>query len=429
MSGFGQDYADVAVPPPWDGSADDRSAVIDGVHATFTRWLGDDYDLTALDAVLCVAAAEQLTGDPAWLLVVSGSGAAKTETVSPLIGAGAHITSTITSEGPLLSGTAARERTKDATGGLLRKLGDRGLLVVKDVTSILSMSREPRGQVLAALREVYDGRWERNIGVDGGRTTLTWTGRIVVIGAVTTAWDKAHSVVAAMGDRFLLVRMDSTKGRIRAGQQAIDNTGDETTMRADLSKVVAELLSTIEPAAPLDLTGDEAERVLALADVVTLARTGVERDYRGDVIDAHAPEMPTRFAKQLAQVIRGGLALGMARDYALQVATRCARDSVPPLRLAVLLDLLAEPHSTTHAVRKRLDKPRSTVDRELQALHMLGLVTVDEVEEPGRTVWHYSLNGTDHDAALTVLGSARFVGTGIQGYKKRKRRPRRHTPY
>jgi len=39
--------------------------------------------------------------------------------------------------------------------------------------------------MLAALREVYDGRWERNVGTDGGQT-LTWTGRIAVVGAVTT---------------------------------------------------------------------------------------------------------------------------------------------------------------------------------------------------------------------------------------------------
>jgi hypothetical protein len=36
-----------------------------------------------------------------------------------------------------------------------------------------------------------------------------------------------------------------------------------------------------------------------------VARTGVEPDYKGEVIDAHAPEMPTRFAKQLAQLVRG----------------------------------------------------------------------------------------------------------------------------
>ena len=193
------------------------------VHAVFRRWLGQEYDLDTLNAVLATAAAERLPGDPLWLLVVSGSGNAKTETVQSVAGAGAHITSTIQSEGALLSASSRRERSKDATGGLLRKIGGTGILVIKDVTSILSANREVRGPVLAALREVYDGRWERNVGTDGGRT-LTWIGRIGVIGAVTTAWDTAHSVIATMGDRFVLIRSTSQRPH-EAGQRAIRNTG------------------------------------------------------------------------------------------------------------------------------------------------------------------------------------------------------------
>jgi hypothetical protein len=56
--------------------------------------------------------------------------------------------------------------------------------------------------------------------------------------------------------------------------------------------------------------------------VVTLARTGVEIDYRGDVIDSHAPEMPTRFAKQLTMLMRGGIAIGMPRIDALTLKGR-----------------------------------------------------------------------------------------------------------
>lgn len=129
--------------------------------------------------------------------------------------------------------------------------------------------------------------------------------------------------------------------------------------------------------------------------MVTLARTGVEYDYRGDVIDAHAPEMPTRFAKQLTQVIRGALATGMGRSAALKLAIRCARDSMPPLRLAILDDIACYPGSSTKEVRQRLGKPRATVDRQLQALHMLGvLVCVEnEITIAGKRVtsWHYQL--------------------------------------
>ncbi|WP_246859842.1 helix-turn-helix domain-containing protein [Mycobacterium helveticum] len=363
-------------------------------HAVLRRWLGENYDTDALDAMLAVAAIEKFTdaGDLVWLLLVSGPGNAKTETVQALDGVGAVVTSSIASEGALLSATPKRERAKTATGGLLRKLGDRGVLVIKDVTSILSMNRDIRARVLAALREVYDGRWYREVGTDGGQT-IPWQGRVAVIGAVTTAWDTAHAVVSTMGDRFVLVRLDSTTNRQEAGRSAIRHTGNEQQMRAELARAVAGVLAGISK--PTEITPEETDALLAAADLVTLARTGVEYDYRGDVIDARAPEMPTRFAKQLAQILRGAVALGMDRAGALRLAIRCARDSMPPLRLAIIDDLAANPQSSTSDVRKRVDKPRNTVDRQLQALHLLGVLTVDEVAEgqafDKRTRWLYSL--------------------------------------
>src|SRR5262249_1243071 len=90
---------------------------LDEVHKAFKKWLGKDYDSDVLDAVLAAAAAERLTGDPLWLLVISGPGNAKTETVQALAGAGALVTSTIASEGALLSATASQGG--QATGGLL----------------------------------------------------------------------------------------------------------------------------------------------------------------------------------------------------------------------------------------------------------------------------------------------------------------------
>lgn len=366
---------------------------LEEVHGVFVRWLGEDYDLDALNAVLATAAVELMDGDPLWLLLISGSGNAKTETVQALAGAGALVTSTITSEGALLSATSKKERSSDATGGLLRKMGDSGVMVIKDVTSILSMHRDARNQVLGALREVYDGRWSRNVGTDGGRT-LDWEGRLAVVGAVTTAWDKAHAVIASMGDRFVLVRMDSTTGRQVAGRRAIGNTGHEVQMRAELAEVVGGLLGSVTPSG-VNLTRQETDALLAAADLVTLARTAVEYDYRGDVIDAHAPEMPTRFAKQLAQVVRGGVAIGLGRGAALRLAIRCARDSMPPLRLALVDDLAAHPDSSLAEVRRRMALPRSTIDRQLQALDMLGVLTSDEEEDTYRgrevTRWRYRL--------------------------------------
>jgi phage/plasmid primase-like uncharacterized protein len=350
------------------------------VHAVFRRWLGDEYDIHILNAVLATAAAEKLPGDPLWLLVISGPGSGKTETVSALRSAGAHVTSTISSEGALLSASPRREHGKDATGGLLRKIGDRGLLVIKDVTSILSAHRDLRSAVLAAMREIYDGRWERNVGTDGGKT-LTWEGRIGAIGAVTTAWDQAHGVISAMGDRFVLIRADSYEGRSVAARRAIANTGHEQAMREEMAEAVRGLLATVDPGQRDDMTTDEIDRIMQAANLVTLARTGVEFDYRGDVIDAHAPEMPTRFAKQLTQIFRGSLAIGMSRENAFALAIRCARDSMPPLRLELLRDVAEHPGSRVIDIRRRIEKPRTTTDRQLQALHILRLLSCREEEE------------------------------------------------
>src|SRR5262249_4516219 len=205
--------------------------------------------------MLAVAASEKLLGDPAWLLIISGPGNAKTETVQATSGLGAHIVSTIASEGALLSATSRRDRSKTATGGLLRKIGDRGLLIIKDFTSILSTDHNTRTSVLAALREIHDGHWVRNVGTDGGRT-LTWTGARVVIGPSTTAWDQAHAVVAAMGDRFALVRSDSSTGRVGAGRKAIRNTGTETTMRRELAEAVAGLIGYVDPDQGYNITDE-----------------------------------------------------------------------------------------------------------------------------------------------------------------------------
>ena len=76
---------------------------------------------------------------------------------------------------------------------------------------------------------------------------------------------------------------------------------------------------------------------------------------------------------------------------------------MPPLRLDLLLDVAAHPVSRVIDIRRRVEKPRATVDRQLQALHIMGLLSCEEeeAERTGKTVYirHYSLAaGYDLDA-------------------------------
>lgn len=399
---------------------DGRAQSLETCRDVFRFWFGDTYDLDALHITLAAAASHQLLGDPLWVLLLSGPGNAKTETVGALEGAGATITSTVTSEGALLSATARKERTKDATGGLLRKIGDEGVLVIKDFTSIISMNRDLRAQVLAALREVYDGYWERNVGSDGGRT-LRWEGRLTTVGAVTSAWDDAHSVIAAMGDRFALLRIDSTEDREDAGLQALGNVGSEDDMRFQLRAAVGVVMANMNMNAAL-LAPSENQRIMRAASLVTLARTACSYDYQGNVEAAHAPEMPTRFAKQLAQVVRGGVAIGMERSQAMDLALRVARDSLPPLRRQVIEDLAEHPDSSCADVTERLDLPRTTVDRQLQALRMLRVISKRNTQGTGPyAVWRYSLGKQINPAVLASspdLSQGRHTRTGTSSVPK-----------
>jgi len=384
-------------PQPSD---ENPAAALANAHSVFRKWLGEDYDIGSLNATLAAAAVLKIGGDPLWLLIISGPGYTKTETVQALSGAGAYVESTVTGEAALLSGSGRADRAKDATGGLLRKIGGEGILVLKDVTSILSMSRDPRAQVFGAFREIFDGMWSRNIGSDGGKT-LIWRGRLVMVGAVTSAWDNHHAAIATMGDRFILCRTDSKNGhnRLAAGRQAMRNIGSEVEMKKELTEAVTRVCAAASRD-NIPLTDEELEAILAASNLVTLARTNVEVDYQGNPISADAPEAPTRMAKQLAQVVRGGVAIGMPRDEALALAIRCARDSIPPTRRKIINDLAAfqmvgaeheeedqngDPvnfgeFSTVSAVQKRTGLTRRTADRALQSLLLLEVLEQDSRE-------------------------------------------------
>jgi hypothetical protein len=96
----------------------------------------------------------------------------------------------------------------------------------------------------------------------------------------------------------------------------------------------------------------------------------------------------------------------MSRAEAMALVIRCARDSMPPLRLCILEDVAANPGSRIIDVRRRLQRPRATTDRALQALHVLGLLVCNEEEEQRddgpRYIRHYSLSQGVSLRALSV---------------------------
>lgn len=95
---------------------------------------------------------------------------------------------------------------------MLLQIGSFGVIILKDFGSVLSMHAETRAETLAALREIYDGSWTRHLGSAGGKS-LTWKGKVAVLFGATEVIDAHHSVIGAMGDRFLLSRLKPVAGK------------------------------------------------------------------------------------------------------------------------------------------------------------------------------------------------------------------------
>jgi DNA-binding transcriptional ArsR family regulator len=113
--------------------------------------------------------------------------------------------------------------------------------------------------------------------------------------------------------------------------------------------------------------------------------------------------------------MRDAIAIGLSHESGLRLAIRVARDSMPPMRLAIIDDLAEHPYSTPTDVHKRLGKPRATVDRQLQALRSLHVVAPDEETGDQRTWWHYTLAaGIDPKALLVPEISIKGVCTQME---------------
>ncbi len=348
-------------------------ATFDDVVDVFKRWLYLPDD-TPIYATYATIAAHELPGDPVWLGLVAPPSGSKTETLNatsrlPNIYPAATIT-----PAALLSGTSKRDKVAGAKGGLLRQIGESGIIVAKDFGSVLSMRPDAKAEILAALRELYDGSWTRHVGTDGGQS-LTWQGKLGFLFGVTPALDSHHSVMSSMGERFLLCRL-APAGREQA-ERALDHSGKQTRiMRDEMAEIVAALFSG-KRGEPQPLAAEERAELVSLASLAVRLRSTVERDRQSREIESvHGAEGPARMVLTLERLLAGLDVLGCERRKALDVVRRVALDSVPPLRRRAfewLRDRTTP--AETKTVAEALGLPTNTVRRVLEDLAAYQLVS------------------------------------------------------
>jgi hypothetical protein len=117
-------------------------------------------------------------------------------------------------------------------------------------------------------------------------------------------------------------------------------------------------------------------RLVAISTLAVRCRSAVERDgYTREVQLIPEPEAPARLALVLLRLLNALAAAGVPYSEAWRLVAKCALDSMPAIRRAVLEDLMEHRlGTTTPEGAVRLAYPTNTVRRGLEDLAAHGIV-------------------------------------------------------
>lgn len=331
-----------------------------------------------VDILFATHIANRFDTDPLWLIVIAPPSSAKTELMRAFDGHPEFFFLSTMTPATFISGKNVKANEPPAS--LLPKI-DGKTLAFKDFTTILSMRSEQQVEILAQLREIYDGQYSKAFGTG---KVFNWKGKIGFFAACTNIYDRHYGVIGSMGDRFLLYRSPNNNNE-KMGLAAQRNVGNESGMRQELRKAYARFLGQFENLESLTPVHDETidRQIVYLACFCATARCPVERDYRDGHIDYDPePEGTPRLVKQLTQI---GMALAIVNgkqgidEDTYEVVKKIGRDLVSSTRLKILRYLWEERAfepdlfwKKTRDAAEGINKPTNTVKRILEDLMVVG---------------------------------------------------------
>lgn len=326
-------------------------------------------DLRIVHAVYGAMAGNMIAGSPSWLMVVGPPSDGKTELLMSMLQVpGVEALHNVKGAASFLSATGAKERAKDATGGVLRKIGWHGAVIFDDFNSVLRLNDNEKGEVFDVFRQIYGGRWSRDVGSDGGKTLSWGPGKIGFLGGCTGLIDSSLEVNGTLGERFMYYRttgygvpdevklghgVDSYEKSRRAvlneeGGVSGGVEGWQEEMRGLVAGVFmglglgfGRLDRGFEKELPVrELEDREIARIITIGEVASRARSAVERDrWSKEMVGVSDTERGPRLTKALRQLYVGMEAIGVpeeGRDGRWAVLRKVAMDSMPALRRLVL---------------------------------------------------------------------------------------------
>lgn len=332
------------------------------------RTLGKHFhesDIEAARVLYAAVAAHDLKGQPVWLMLIAPPGSMKSELLGALGGLPrVHLIDSVTPK-TFISGQIP-EGKPSRPASLLHRIGESGIIVCSDFSTVLAMKADERSAVMAELRKIFDGKLTKEFGTT--EEVPGWEGRITLIVAVTPKIDELYGVIQSLGDRFVMVRWH--RGGIEATKRAMRQ--DIDAARRDLKSAVHMLLNNL-PKGHVEMPTEIADHIAAVAELCVTARTHVQRGNDKKITNDPEPESSTRLAQQLCQLACASARLdhrAVVNRQDFGISKRAGFDCIPPTRRKVLEALISGGSA---------DLSASTKHYAVEDLRLLGLMEGDQL--------------------------------------------------
>jgi hypothetical protein len=314
--------------------------------------------------------ANRLPGVSVFTVLIGPSGSGKSEVISSLSSCGSTKEVSDLTANTFLSGRADKESS------FLKALPKHPtpVLLIKDLTTLISKKTDDRSQVMAQLREIHDGSLSKAFGTGQEKA---WEGKIGLLSGSTQVYELKSAEIGVMGERFLLFE-PQVAPRIEVAKKACRTNHDELQMKADLKQAMKliDTLKTDDVEVKCDLEKQEA--IADLATRIAQLRTPVSRDrYNREVLQIPVPESPGRIAKQLQQLARGiSVLYGRleVQERELQIIYNVSLSSIPSVRKRVLREVGPSGGRSVREIALAIGLSSSKVHRELEDLKLLQIL-------------------------------------------------------
>src|SRR3990167_2439560 len=333
----------------------------------------------------------QLPGDPLWLVMTGPPGGLKSELINTFNSCRwIHTISTITAN-TFVSGA---QLGKGKPSSMLLKLSENdsnpdmkqsGIILFKDLTSLMSETDITKSLVMAQLREIYDGKYDKTFGTGH---SVNWKGKVTILAGSTHSIHRMRQQYSGLGERFLiydLIQPEREEASFKSIANA--NSGAIANIRIDLTEMTRVYANEIIqiPAEIPEIEMKYIENMVKVAEMATRARSTVNRDFRSptkDIIDVPPPEMPTRFANGLISLLKALMVINynetgkwVILEEDIKIVYKIALDSITPDRRFAMQELSKYTVIQTKALAIKLNRPTSSLKRSVEDLVALEIAT------------------------------------------------------